>query len=177
MGKLYQGVRVDGDAHVYVITDSGRAPLPPCNEIRDHSPDGFEWGYGGSGPAQLALALCVDALGGNDVNDGVCTARYDEDEGCLALVDQDGRVPVTCKCKVTGKHRVHQCIQPECNQRWYSPEVERALGVYQDFKFRHIAGLDGPTEKEDQWSMTADQVRHYIAEIEKPTVPLAELRA
>jgi Family of unknown function (DUF6166) len=25
--------------------------------VRKHSPDGFNWGYGGSGPAQLALAL------------------------------------------------------------------------------------------------------------------------
>lgn len=29
--------------------------------IRDHSPDGFSWGYGGSGPAQLALALLLAA--------------------------------------------------------------------------------------------------------------------
>lgn len=27
--------------------------------IRNHSPDGFAWGYGGSGPAQLALALLL----------------------------------------------------------------------------------------------------------------------
>ena len=28
-----------------------------------HSPDGFEWGYGGSGPADLALAILADHLG------------------------------------------------------------------------------------------------------------------
>jgi hypothetical protein len=28
---------------------------------------GFSWGYNGSGPAQLALALCADALGDDDV--------------------------------------------------------------------------------------------------------------
>ena len=27
--------------------------------VRNHSPDGFSWGYGGSGPSQLALALCL----------------------------------------------------------------------------------------------------------------------
>jgi len=26
----------------------------------NHSPDGFNWGYGGSGPAQLALALMLE---------------------------------------------------------------------------------------------------------------------
>jgi Family of unknown function (DUF6166) len=30
--------------------------------IRNHSPDGFNWGYGGSGPAQTALAICLHIL-------------------------------------------------------------------------------------------------------------------
>jgi len=30
--------------------------------VKNHSPDGFAWGYGGSGPAQLALAICLDQL-------------------------------------------------------------------------------------------------------------------
>lgn len=29
-------------------------------QIRNHSPDGFSWGYGGSGPHQLALALLLE---------------------------------------------------------------------------------------------------------------------
>lgn len=37
--------------------------LPQCQYIRNHSPGGFEWGYGGSGPAQLALALVADCWG------------------------------------------------------------------------------------------------------------------
>lgn len=28
-------------------------------KLYNHSPDGFAWGYGGSGPAQLALALLL----------------------------------------------------------------------------------------------------------------------
>ena len=31
--------------------------------IRTHSPDGFSWGYNGSGPAQLSLALCLELFG------------------------------------------------------------------------------------------------------------------
>jgi len=30
---------------------------------RNHSPDGFAWGYGGSGPAQLALAVTLEVTG------------------------------------------------------------------------------------------------------------------
>lgn len=31
----------------------------PSQKLWNHSPDGFNWGYGGSGPAQLALALML----------------------------------------------------------------------------------------------------------------------
>lgn len=31
-------------------------------KIANHSPDGFNWGYGGSGPAQLALAILLEYL-------------------------------------------------------------------------------------------------------------------
>jgi hypothetical protein len=33
--------------------------------IVNHSPDGFEWGYGGSGPAQLALAIALELVDEN----------------------------------------------------------------------------------------------------------------
>lgn len=36
-------------------------PLEPSLKLRNHSPTGFSWGYSGSGPAQLALALLLDA--------------------------------------------------------------------------------------------------------------------
>ena len=32
----------------------------PSQKLWNHSPDGFSWGYSGSGPAQLALALLYD---------------------------------------------------------------------------------------------------------------------
>lgn len=34
--------------------------LPACHEHVNHSPDGFAWGYGGSGPHQLAFAILFD---------------------------------------------------------------------------------------------------------------------
>lgn len=43
----------------------GIKPLSPkpSQKLHEHSPDGFNWGYGGSGPAQLALALLLDVTG------------------------------------------------------------------------------------------------------------------
>jgi hypothetical protein len=37
--------------------------LPSRLDLAYHSPTGFEWGHGGSGPAQLALALLADGIG------------------------------------------------------------------------------------------------------------------
>jgi hypothetical protein len=56
--KHYEGKRSHGECFV---TADGRA-LDPRFDLRTHSPTGFEWGYGGSGPAQLALALLADWL-------------------------------------------------------------------------------------------------------------------
>jgi hypothetical protein len=30
--------------------------------VWNHSPDGFNWGYGGSGPSQLALAVLLELV-------------------------------------------------------------------------------------------------------------------
>jgi hypothetical protein len=38
----------------------------PSQKYRNHSPDGFNWGYGGSGPAQLALAIMLKLTGKPD---------------------------------------------------------------------------------------------------------------
>ena len=49
----------DERSHGVSVTVDGR-PLP---HIVRHSPTGFEWGYGGSGPADLALSILADYLG------------------------------------------------------------------------------------------------------------------
>ena len=56
--KTYHGQR---SGHAVDVTVDGR-PLDPRFDLWNHSPTGFEWGYGGSGPAQLALAVLADHL-------------------------------------------------------------------------------------------------------------------
>lgn len=58
---LYAGVRHRDGAVTVIKCDTGER-LNPRYDLRNHSPDGFEWGYGGSGPAQLALAILADYL-------------------------------------------------------------------------------------------------------------------
>lgn len=103
MNKMYRGMRSSNGARVWIEDDNGKSALPLYLNVRSHSPDGFEWGYGGSGPAQLALAICMDTLK---------------------------------------------------NKEW-------ASRVYQEFKHRAIA----PIQSED-WSLTEEQVRKVITEIE-----------
>jgi hypothetical protein len=44
--------------------DTGRGrPLPFAGGAPTHSPTGYAWGYGGSGPAELARAILADHLG------------------------------------------------------------------------------------------------------------------
>ncbi len=74
--RTYEGKRTHDGAHVTVKTVTDEASrkdeqereraLSPRLDLWNHSPTGFEWGYGGSGPAQLSLALLADALGDDE---------------------------------------------------------------------------------------------------------------
>jgi hypothetical protein len=57
--KRYEGRR---QWYAVTVTVDGRR-LKPRFDLRNHSPTGFEWGYGGSGPSQLALAILADHFG------------------------------------------------------------------------------------------------------------------
>jgi hypothetical protein len=58
---IYRGERTMPQRDTIVTVD-GRA-LSTRLDLRNHSPTGFEWGYYGSGCAQLALAILADFLG------------------------------------------------------------------------------------------------------------------
>ena len=60
--KQYAGRR---EGYAVSVTVDGRR-LNPRLDLWNHSPTGFEWGYGGSGPAQLALAILADHLGNDE---------------------------------------------------------------------------------------------------------------
>ncbi len=57
--STYAGTR---RGEVTTVTVDGR-PLPPRLDLRALSEAGFEWGYVGSGPYQLALAILAEELG------------------------------------------------------------------------------------------------------------------
>lgn len=58
---IYRGLMHSEKAGGQLVTrdDDILSPVP-SQKLFNHSPTGFNWGYGGSGPAQLALALLLD---------------------------------------------------------------------------------------------------------------------
>lgn len=72
--KTYYGFRTYGDRCLVMVSqtpagmEEGKMAtdntqplaLGPSLKAAYHSPTGFEWGYEGSGPAQLALAILLD---------------------------------------------------------------------------------------------------------------------
>jgi hypothetical protein len=104
--KTYHGMRLE--RCIVVVRDGRRRyPLDPKNDIHNHSPD-FEWGYCGSGPAQLALALVADA----------CQHVCPDCNGDSAVI-MDGPCP---ECGGKGVVVDEQAIQPAVYQ-----EVTRVL--------------------------------------------------
>lgn len=57
----YFGIRDDTGVHVAIEAHGDVVPL--THYVR-HSPTGYEWGYEGSGPADLARSLLAHHLGG-----------------------------------------------------------------------------------------------------------------
>ena len=72
--KNYSGVRTKDGVKVQVHDGDTVLDLSPRFDLRNHSPTGFEFGFCGSGPAQLALALLADALG----NDALAQRYYQD---------------------------------------------------------------------------------------------------
>ena len=66
---IFKGDREAAPAWRVRVDDKFLRSISPLNLHRDivnHSPDGFAWGYEGSGPAQLAFAILMYVLGDKD---------------------------------------------------------------------------------------------------------------
>ncbi|WP_458210272.1 DUF6166 domain-containing protein [Haladaptatus sp. NG-SE-30] len=95
---VYVGYRRRGRAIVEKQPDQEQLTLDRSLELVDHSPSGFEWGYGGSGPAQLALALLLDYTDNEEValaeymafkTEVVSQLECTEPDGCWRLTGRE----------------------------------------------------------------------------------------
>jgi len=101
--KVYDIERTDGGRvllHVTSLTSDGRERGPRLEitpeaslKVRNHSPTGFEFGYSGSGPAQLALAILLDAFGAE--NEIAAEDNYQEFKAAFVAKARGPRWSVT----------------------------------------------------------------------------------
>ena len=63
--KIYKGKRLNpGEGKISFVVDvEVTVNDEPLKHRVHHSPDGFNWGYGGSGPADLARSILWDFIG------------------------------------------------------------------------------------------------------------------
>lgn len=77
------------DRRVYI---DGTELLPTKSQAcYNHSPDGFNWGYGGSGPSQLALAIMLRYLPDHDALRLYMQFKWD----IVAKLNDDFGLPVS----------------------------------------------------------------------------------
>lgn len=60
-------IKLSGKIDTREVLLNGKPLNPePSQAVINHSPDGFLWGYGGSGPAQLAAAVMLECCEDKD---------------------------------------------------------------------------------------------------------------
>jgi hypothetical protein len=131
--KRYRGRRTAEDLAV-VLVDYGKGDTAPLRHHRKHSPAGFEWGYLGSGPAELARCLIIDHLG---------------DRAWCAACEGTG---------IQGPVRRHgDTLDPD--QCWVCMGESTSFQpvVYQSLKFEVVANWG------DRWELRADELRSFLA--------------
>jgi len=137
--KLYAGRRrADGGVAVTVATLNRDglvqhiAALAPRRDLCNHSPTGFEWGYGGSGPSQLALAMLADFFG-------------DPEAAALHRPNRDSRMPSATRA--AGPERLSKG----------GAGTRAALDLYHAFRHDVIAEI-----RADSWEIRSAQVATWV---------------
>lgn len=140
---VYRGRHTVGGALVTVEDGVGR-PLGVLRHVVRHSPSGLSWGYGGSGPADLARSLLLDALG------AAAVCRECAGTGRIVWSGTDDKLevrPYEHSTVVDELSWVDQC--PACEDG----DVITA-STYQAFKWEVIARLPQGQE----WRLTRSEV-------------------
>ena len=144
--RWYHGISPDhdgGGGRLVLIYDGGPrngggrlvGPLP--HRLVRRSPDGFAWGYGGSGPSELALNLLLDALG-DQAWCPRCGGAGDEQ-----MADREGE-PYRARCEACLGSRTSPLAGP---------------AIYQAFKFDHVAGWPSA----QGWAMSRGEILAWLA--------------
>lgn len=136
--KRYRGTRVNGRCRVLVEVDGDTMPL---RHVVVHSPTGFEWGYAGSGPADLALSILADMLDEQPADKELYTGF----RPCPDCGGYEGSTP----------ERVDSCSRCDAAGEL----VVMCMRYHQRFNFDFIAKLD----RDEPWAIEATAIEAWLA--------------
>jgi len=165
--KTYRGSRERGNVWIESPEYEGRwRDLPLRLDVFNHSPSGFEWGYLGSGPAQLALAILCDYLGepqlavrfyGEFKEDIV--ARWKDDEWTLTEEEIAAWFNTAARDERLRLTREAIALERQLDSMYESEA---------DFDFRRAEELN---DRIIELSVQADELRRRGGGVVKPGVP------
>ena len=120
-------ITIGGNQRLFV---DGIEIMPEKSQkLYNHSPDGFSWGYGGSGPAQSALAICLAIF----KNRHVAEVLYQSFKETFVSRWQPVGAPFQKEIDITDfliDHRgpLQVALEREQNdQQWLEPETEEIM--------------------------------------------------
>lgn len=142
---IYHGRQTAGGGLVTV--EDGQGFPSVLRHLVRHSPAGLNWGYGGSGPADLARSLLVDACG-DDARCPEC-AGTGKVVWCGTVGEPEVR-PYDPLLPVDDTASVDRCTH--CDEGY-----RIAPSDYQAYKFAVIAALP------DEWRLTRAEVLDWWA--------------
>lgn len=140
----YHGYRPEVGAAVIEIRSGGQT-VGVLAHVPRHSPNGMQWGYAGSGPADCARSLLIAALG------EAASCRACKGERRLYFTDDDRVTAPASEAPPIG-------AAPERFARCFECEDGYRPLPYQDFKFEHVAGWG------DTWTMSQADIVAWLRE-------------
>jgi hypothetical protein len=153
--RYYTGERDTERRTTVTVFEPAAGWSAPLTHFLRHSPAGFEWGYGGSGPADLARALLIDALGPAALCPGCNGSEHVVWTGPDTDNDPEPWHPAR-----------HAGTDPELITDCTCDDGIRAL-PYHDFKFAVVAGWTG-----DTWTITRAEILDFLTSLHGPGEPL-----
>lgn len=156
--RVYRGT-ANGPAGAHVVEVWERPAGRPdhfvgvLDHVVKHSPTGFSWGYGGSGPSDLARCLLIDHYG-----EGAKCARC-ASSGLVVYLEAAGAGPIDdfpTRPATSDDEPEATSSCPDC----YGEKYAIPPGLYQEFKFEHVARWP----QDGEWEITADEIGRWLAD-------------
>lgn len=104
-----------GDISFWVEENETGHQSPLRHHVR-HSPDGMNWGYGGSGPSDLARSILIDYLGMHDTPDELPVNYQDFKNEFVAGISHYGGA--------IDQIQIEDFIARQSRERGVTPKVE-----------------------------------------------------